>query len=175
MRAGRNMNGAGRPAHLPGIAGRSKAPLWLGDDADLRQDHSAPRRTGVWRHHSVHPLCAVAGRAGREGHLRSSAGVAAAVVRKHQLKDITVIAAGEPLPAFDLHCPLLSLPLAFGTQPETIPAAVPYLAAPAERLAYWRDRLPPGRPRAGFVWSGQSSHKNDSNRSIALRAPVRIV
>src|SRR5580692_868762 len=38
-----------------------------------------------------------------------------------QLKDITVIARGEPLPAFDLHCPLLSLPLAFGTNSETIP------------------------------------------------------
>jgi Tfp pilus assembly protein PilF len=82
--------------------------------------------------------------------------------------DITVIPSGAPLPAFDLHCPLLSLPLAFGTQPETIPAAIPYLAAPAERLAYWQARLPPERPRAGFVWSGQSSHKNDSNRSIAL-------
>jgi Tfp pilus assembly protein PilF len=85
-----------------------------------------------------------------------------------QLEDITVIAAGEPLPAFDLHCPLLSLPAAFGTKLQTIPASIPYLAAPAERLAYWRDRLPPGRPRAGFVWSGQPSHKNDANRSIAL-------
>jgi tetratricopeptide (TPR) repeat protein len=84
------------------------------------------------------------------------------------LKDIVFIAAGEPRPAFDLHCPLLSLPLAFGTQPGTIPAAVPYLAAPTERQSIWRDRLPPGRLRAGFVWSGQSSHKNDSNRSIAL-------
>jgi tetratricopeptide (TPR) repeat protein len=84
------------------------------------------------------------------------------------LKGVSVMAAGEPRPAFDLHCPLLSLPLAFGTQPGTIPAAVPYLAASTERQAYWRDRLPPGRPRAGFVWSGQSSHKNDSNRSIAL-------
>jgi tetratricopeptide (TPR) repeat protein len=84
------------------------------------------------------------------------------------LGDIRVMAAGEPRPAFDLHCPMLSLPLAFGTQPGAIPAAVPYLAASAERQAYWRDRLPPGRLRAGFVWSGQSSHKNDSNRSIAL-------
>ena len=33
-----------------------------------------------------------------------------------QLQDLTIIASGEPLPAFDLHCPLLSLPLAFGTQ-----------------------------------------------------------
>jgi tetratricopeptide (TPR) repeat protein len=85
-----------------------------------------------------------------------------------QLEGITVVACGEPLPAFDLHCPLLSLPLAFGTRAETIPASIPYLAAPMERLAYWRDRLPQGRLRAGFVWSGQPSHKNDSNRSIAL-------
>jgi tetratricopeptide (TPR) repeat protein len=85
-----------------------------------------------------------------------------------QLKDITVVASGQPLPAFDLHCPLLSLPLAFKTRSDTIPAPIPYLAAPVERLAYWRDRLPPGHPRAGFVWSGQPSHKNDGNRSIAL-------
>lgn len=85
-----------------------------------------------------------------------------------QIAGITVVASGEPLPAYDLHCPLLSLPLAFGTRVETIPAAVPYLAAPPERVKYWRNRLPPQRPRAGFVWSGQPSHKNDANRSIAL-------
>jgi hypothetical protein len=32
------------------------------------------------------------------------------------------VAAGDPLPPFDLHCPLMSLPLAFGTSLETIPA-----------------------------------------------------
>jgi tetratricopeptide (TPR) repeat protein len=85
-----------------------------------------------------------------------------------QLPDVTVIASGRMRPAFDLHTPLLSLPLAFKTQAGTIPYALPYLAAPAERVADWRDRLPPGRPRAGFVWSGSSTHKNDANRSIAL-------
>ena len=85
-----------------------------------------------------------------------------------QLEGVTVVASGDPLPAFDLHCPLLSLPLAFGTRPETIPTTIPYLAAPAQRLARWQDRLPPGGLRAGFVWSGEPSHKNDSNRSIAL-------
>lgn len=82
--------------------------------------------------------------------------------------DVTVIAAGEPLPAFDLQCPLLSLPLACRTQLATVPADIPYLAAPAERLAHWRDRLPPDGPRVGFVWSGSPSHKNDANRSIPL-------
>jgi len=85
-----------------------------------------------------------------------------------QLPDITVIAAGEVLPAFDLHCPLLSLPLALGTELANIPADVPYLSAPAERVAHWQRRLPPDRPRAGFVWSGSATHKNDANRSIAL-------
>jgi len=85
-----------------------------------------------------------------------------------QLEGISVIAAGEPLPAFDLHCPLFSLPFAFKTRVETIPAGMPYLAAAAERQTYWRNRLPQGRPRAGFVWSGSASHRSDAARSIAL-------
>jgi len=85
-----------------------------------------------------------------------------------QFESVTIIAKGEVLPQFDLHCPLLSLPLAFGTELSTIPAEIPYLAAPAARLAHWRDRLPAGNRRAGFVWSGSSAHKNDANRSIPL-------
>jgi Tfp pilus assembly protein PilF len=85
-----------------------------------------------------------------------------------QLEDISVIAAGAPLPAFDLHCPLFSLPFAFKTRLETIPGDVPYLAAAAERQAYWRNRLPQGRKRAGFIWSGSASHRSDASRSIAL-------
>ena len=91
-----------------------------------------------------------------------------------QLEDVAVVASGEPLPAFDLHCPLLSLPLACGTKLQTIPAAAPYLAAPTERVQYWRDRLPRGRPRVGLVWSGSPSHKNDSNRSIPLARLAKL-
>ena len=47
------------------------------------------------------------------------------------------------------------MPLAFGTEPETIPAPVPYLAAPAERASHiGAIVLPPRGLRAGFVWSG---------------------
>ena len=82
---------------------------------------------------------------------------------------ITVLGNGEPLPAFDLHCPVMSLPLAFRTEPASIPARVPYLAAPAERLAQWRDRLPPRMGlRVGLAWSGSTVHAADRDRSMAL-------
>jgi tetratricopeptide (TPR) repeat protein len=80
-----------------------------------------------------------------------------------------VLAQGEALPAFDLHCPLASLPLALKTELASIPADVPYLAAPAERVEKWRARveaLP--RPRVALAWAGNAAHANDRNRSIAL-------
>ena len=66
-----------------------------------------------------------------------------------------VVAAGDPLPAFDCHCPLLSLPRVFKTNLATIPNAVPYLRAPAQASAGWAERIPatPG-PKVGVVWAG---------------------
>ncbi len=82
---------------------------------------------------------------------------------------VAMMKPGAVLPPFDLHCPLLSLPLAFGTTLATIPHDVPYLRVRAERAANWRGRLPAtGRPRIGLVWSGKPTHKNDHNRSIAF-------
>ncbi len=79
------------------------------------------------------------------------------------------VAKGEPLPDFDLHCPLLSLPLAFATRLETIPAPIPYLAVPRPACD-WEARLGTRRPRIGLAWSGNPRHQNDSNRSIGLDA-----
>jgi hypothetical protein len=82
-----------------------------------------------------------------------------------------VIAKGESLPKFDCHCPLMSLPLAFGTTLQNIPCEVPYLSAPARRVEQWRQQLGTGtKPRVGIVWSGRLTHKNDHNRSIPLSA-----
>jgi tetratricopeptide (TPR) repeat protein len=78
-----------------------------------------------------------------------------------------VIARGQPLPPFDVQCPLMSLPLALGTTIETIPLPAPISFDPA-RAKYWRARLAelkPGR-KIGLVWAGQSWHPNDHNRSI---------
>ncbi len=80
-----------------------------------------------------------------------------------------VLARGEPVPAFDVYCPLGSLPLALKTEPAAIPADVPYLAADPARVEAWRARLPQsGRLRAAIAWSGNPKHANDRNRSVPL-------
>jgi hypothetical protein len=80
-----------------------------------------------------------------------------------------VVSLGSPLPAFDYHVPLVSLPLAFGTRLATIPLQVPALEAPREHLEKWRARVgaAPGL-RVGLAWSGSTTLRNDHNRSIAL-------
>jgi tetratricopeptide (TPR) repeat protein len=86
-----------------------------------------------------------------------------------------VIAKGHRLPDFDLQCPLLSLPLAFRTQPETIPSAAVYLRAPDRALLKWGARLPSKRPRIGIAWSGNAKHLRDRERSIDLRDLLPLV
>jgi ADP-heptose:LPS heptosyltransferase len=86
-----------------------------------------------------------------------------------------VIARGEPLPPFDFHCPLLSLPLALATAPATMPADVPYIAPAGDHVAHWRQRLPQRRPRVGLVWSGERSHDNDLNRSLRLETLLPVL
>jgi tetratricopeptide (TPR) repeat protein len=84
---------------------------------------------------------------------------------------ISSIAAKEQLlPPFDLQCPLLSLPIAFGTTLETIPAQIPYLSAPPDRATAWSERIGPtdGRLRVGLAWAGQPKHRNNRRRSMQL-------
>jgi hypothetical protein len=81
-----------------------------------------------------------------------------------------IIPAGERPPDFDLHCPLMSLPLISNTTLETIPGNVPYLEPDRQLAAGWSQRMPPdpNHPRIGLVWAGQPGNKNDRHRSIRL-------
>jgi tetratricopeptide (TPR) repeat protein len=80
-----------------------------------------------------------------------------------------MIAKGAAPPKVDLHCPLMSLPHAFGTDVSTVPAEVPYLAAPADRMTKFAAALAaPKSPRVGLIWSGRPTHHNDVNRSVPL-------
>ena len=85
-----------------------------------------------------------------------------------QMPDLAqIVCSGEPLPQFDWHCPLMSLPLAFGTTLDTIPATVPYLTVPQEAdTAHLPDRG--DGLRVGIVWAGSPGHLRDRFRSVPL-------
>jgi Tfp pilus assembly protein PilF len=80
------------------------------------------------------------------------------------------IPRGNPLPLFDLQCPLLSLPLRFGTTVETIPGKEPYIPVDQGLSKKWRDRIGAGQGsvRAGLAWSGNPRHESDKMRSFPL-------
>jgi tetratricopeptide (TPR) repeat protein len=94
-----------------------------------------------------------------------------------------LIEAGHALPPFDCHCPLLSLPLAFGTDERSIPSATPYLFADTEAVREWRERIhtpTDQRLKVGLVWAGghrphvAELRKNDARRSVTFEqlAPI---
>jgi hypothetical protein len=88
-----------------------------------------------------------------------------------------VYTGAASIPAHDYFCHLLSLPRLCNTRSmDDVPADVPYLAAPADRRAYWRQRLDavPARLRVGLAWAGNPSNVDDRNRSCSLRALVGL-
>ncbi len=73
-----------------------------------------------------------------------------------QLPRVEILPEGAPIPAFDWHVPVFSLPRAFGATLETIPAEIPYLRADPTLATAWDARLPTGGLRVGLVWAGQA-------------------
>jgi hypothetical protein len=99
-----------------------------------------------------------------------------------------VVSQDDVLPAFDVHCPLMSLPMAFATTEKSLPAQVPYLAADPHAIASWNSIIPSPSARGdgesglriGLVWAGAHRPEQphaaavDRRRSMALAqmAPV---
>ncbi len=163
----RKTDGFGKP---PDIA----APLWLGEQPLAGKSILLLAEQGFGD--TIHflryaPLVAARGATvilGVQSPLRAIAATVPGIA--------LVLGDGERVPQVDFHCPLLSLPLAFQTELATVPANVPYLRAPQERLDKWRERVPvPGRLRVGICWAGSSVHLNDRNRSIPLRRFAKLL
>jgi hypothetical protein len=74
----------------------------------------------------------------------------------------------QELPAFDVWCPMMSLPLKCGTTVATIPAPIPYVSADASTVETWRGIISqdPRGYRIGICWAGNPNNYNDVNRSI---------
>lgn len=91
------------------------------------------------------------------------------------LPNVTVLAQDDALPPHDAHCPLMSLPLVFGTAPYSIPQNVPYLHVPASYGQKWKDALGPrtkphNQLRIAIVWSGGQRRLNNPTRDMPLAA-----
>jgi FkbM family methyltransferase len=85
------------------------------------------------------------------------------------IEGITIVSVRDiPLPDFDVYCPLLSLPRAFATRLDDIPATVPYLAADPVDHAHWESRIGGDALRVGIVWAGNPATKRDRFRSPGL-------
>jgi tetratricopeptide (TPR) repeat protein len=81
-----------------------------------------------------------------------------------------LLAAGEELPGFDVHAPLMSLPLLCKTTLENIPASIPYVFAAPALVAQWRERLDKiDGLKVGICWQGNPQYRGDRYRSIPLR------
>jgi tetratricopeptide (TPR) repeat protein len=83
-----------------------------------------------------------------------------------------IVADSETLPPFDVHCPLLTLPLVFQTDLATIPAQVPYIEPDSALVLQWAEKLSatPNELKVGLAWAGNPRHVNDSRRSIPTSA-----
>ena len=79
-----------------------------------------------------------------------------------------VPARDVPQQDFDVYCPLLSLPRAFGTRHDRISAQVPYLRADPSETARWNRRIGGGALRVGMVWAGNPATLRDRFRSPRL-------
>ncbi|WP_395701371.1 tetratricopeptide repeat protein [Aquabacterium sp.] len=85
------------------------------------------------------------------------------------------VARGDALPPLDCHCPLMSLPLALGTTPQTVPSPAGYLQAAPALVASWQQRLGPRqRPRLGLMWAGGDNPKL-LHRSLPLAQAVTLL
>ncbi len=143
-------------------------PLWLGEYALARKRILLTAEQGLGDCIQFVRYAPILARAGATVLLEAPGELASLLARVEGVAE--VVARGDALPPFDVHCPLGSLPRALRTEPASIPTGIPYLKPSEEHLAKWRERiarLP--SPRVAIAWSGSAGHANDRNRSVALR------
>ena len=86
-----------------------------------------------------------------------------------------ILTTGDAAPGFDYHCPLMSLPLAFGTMVDSIPVKVPYLTAAAQAVAAWSNKLGPKQAlRIGLVWAGKPRKGNPESYAVDLQRSMTL-
>jgi tetratricopeptide (TPR) repeat protein len=84
---------------------------------------------------------------------------------------------GQKPPDFDIECPLMSLPMVFGTTLQTVPWFGAYLGADPELTVEMYQKFPSIRPgaRIGIAWAGNSRYKADGRRSTQLSSLLPLL
>ena len=82
---------------------------------------------------------------------------------------VRVLGVAEEPPPFEFQIPLLSMPLAFRTEPRNIPGNTPYLSAEPDRIPYWKERIGGTGLRIGICWQGAKGGEIDIGRSFPVR------
>jgi tetratricopeptide (TPR) repeat protein len=82
--------------------------------------------------------------------------------------EIAVVGSLEGAAPFDFQCPLMSVPLRYGTTLTLIPRSVPYLSADTDLAARWAKRLGGQGFKIGIAWQGNPGRRLDWGRSIPL-------
>lgn len=88
----------------------------------------------------------------------------------------TVVSESESVPRHDFHCPLMSLPMALGITPGTVPASIPYLYADPAISRRWHEQLGVrGRARIGLCWAGRRYPPINHTRDMSLEAVIPLL
>lgn len=142
-------------------------PLWLGEESLAGKRLLLHSEAGLGDTLQFCRYAPLAAARGATVYLETQAALAGLLANLGGVA--RVIARGGTLPEFDYHCPLMSLPLAFKTTLQTVPAVPKGLQRGKDHIARWRAQLPePRRPRIGLAWSGNPNNPIDRQRSIAL-------
>ncbi len=144
-----------------------KKPLWLGNESIKNKTILILSEQGFGDFIQFYRYCILVEKLGAKIIIETPKELTSLI--KNQNKSNIIISKGEPLPEFDFYCPIMSLPLAFGTNIHNIPAISPYINIDSGKLNFWRSKLiNKKRVRVGIVWSGAQNKETDFNRSLIL-------
>jgi tetratricopeptide (TPR) repeat protein len=141
-----------RLTHLITLPLNTSAPLWLGDAPLGGKTLLLHHEQGLGDTLHFVRYAALAAALGARVILGVPPSLRRLLQAMPAVADVTI--RTDALPAHDFHCPMMSLPLAFRTTLDSIPANIPYLQADPQDTAAWAQRLGPAtRPRIGLVWA----------------------
>ncbi|MCL4229606.1 tetratricopeptide repeat-containing glycosyltransferase family protein [Candidatus Dependentiae bacterium] len=86
-----------------------------------------------------------------------------------------LITEDSEIPPFDTYCALMSLPYAFGTHLETVPAEIPYLYAREPLVNHWKEYLASDNAiKIGICWQGNASYTNQALRRVVAAKSLPV-